>query len=116
MKHLRNTAAVLVLTLFTALAVFTVIQLGGRVFGTPTASAQTVTTQAAQSQSGSGAASQSSSGGSSSAGGSSGSNSAGGSSGSTSGGSSSGSGSSSGGQTYTCPATGCTASTCHATQ
>ena len=62
MKHLRNTPAVLVLTLFTALAVFTAIQLGGRVFGTPTASAQTVTTQAAQSQSGSGACSQSSSG------------------------------------------------------
>ena len=60
MKHLRNTPAVLVLTLFTALAVFTAIQLGGRVFGTPTASAQTVTTQAAQSQSGSGADSQSS--------------------------------------------------------
>ena len=99
MKHLRNTPAVLVLTLFTALAVFTAIQLGGRVFGTPTASAQTVTTQAAQSQSGSSGSGQGSSGATQSdpygAGSSSG---------------------SSGGQTYTCPATGCTASTCHATQ
>ena len=110
MKHLRNTPAVLVLTIFTALAVFTAIQLGGRLFGTSTASAQTVITQAAQSRSsggngyghGSGGAAETdpygNSGGSSSAGGS------------------SGSGSSSGGQTYTCPATGCTASTCHATQ
>ena len=114
MKHLRNTPAVLVLTLFTALAVFTTIQLGGRLFGTPTASAQAVTTQAAQSQSGSSGSSQSSSGASQSDPydyGDSGS-----SSGSSSAGSSSGSGSSSGGQTYTCPATGCTASTCHATQ
>ena len=47
MKLMRNTTAVLVLTLFTGLAVFTAIQLGGRLFGTPTASAQTVTTQSA---------------------------------------------------------------------
>ncbi|HEY5168726.1 MAG TPA: hypothetical protein VIK03_04950 [Thermoleophilia bacterium] len=101
MKLMRNTTAVLVLTLFTGLAVFTAIQLGGRLFGTPTASAQTVTTQAAQGQSGS-STGQSSSGSSQS---------------DPNGyGSSSGSGSSSGGQTYTCPATGCTASTCHATQ
>ena len=40
MKLMRNTTAVLVLTLFTGLAVFTAIQLGGRLFGTPTASAQ----------------------------------------------------------------------------
>ena len=33
----RNTAAVLVLTLFTGLAVFTAVQLGGRLFGTSTA-------------------------------------------------------------------------------
>ena len=105
----RNTAAVLVLTLFTGLAVFTAIQLGGRLFGTSTASAQTVTTQSATSTSGS---------------------SSGSSSGSTSGSSSTEQGSdtygygqssggdsgSSSGQTYTCPATGCTASSCHATQ
>ncbi len=45
MKNLsRNTAAVLVITLFTGLAVFSAIQLGGRLFGTSTANAQTVTT------------------------------------------------------------------------
>ncbi len=119
MKLFRNTSAVLVLTLFTGLAVFTAIQLGGRLFGTPTANAQTVTTQTAVGQSDSSGATdpygQSSDGatqsdpyGQSS-------------SGSTQTdpygyGDSSGSGSSSGGQTYTCPATGCTASTCHATQ
>jgi hypothetical protein len=106
MKLFRNTSAVLVLTLFTGLAVFTAIQLGGRLFGTPTANAQTVTSQTAVGQSGSSGATdpygQSSSG-------------------STQTdpygyGDSSESGSSSGGETYTCPATGCTASTCHATQ
>ena len=51
MKLFRNTTAVLVLTLFTGLAVFTAIQLGGRLFGTPTASAQTVTSQSATGQS-----------------------------------------------------------------
>ena len=51
MKLFRNTSAVLVLTLFTGLAVFTAIQLGGRLFGTPTANAQTVTTQTAVGQS-----------------------------------------------------------------
>ncbi len=115
MKNLsRNTAAVLVLTLFTGLAVFSAIQLGGRLFGTPTASAQTITTQAAQTQSGSTGGYGQSSGngygyGQSSNG-----------YGQSYGGSSSDpygqSGSSSGtGQTYTCPATGCTAPTCHAT-
>ena len=93
----RNTAAVLVLTLFTGLAVFTAVQLGGRLFGTSTASARTVTTQSSTAATGT-------------------------SSGSSSGSSSTqqstdGSGQSSGsGTTYTCPATGCTASTCHATQ
>jgi hypothetical protein len=116
----RNTTAVLVVTLFTGLAVFTAIQLGGRLFGTSTASAQTVTAQSAETQSGNGNAY-----------GESGSN-----QGSTDPygqtysdpyGQSSGSqgytdpygqsGSSADtGQTYTCPATGCTASTCHATQ
>lgn len=48
MKNItRNTAAVLVLTLFTGLAVFTAIQLGDRLFGTSEANAQAVTTQAA---------------------------------------------------------------------
>ncbi len=104
MKLFRNTTAVLVLTLFTGLAVFTAIQLGGRLFGTPTASARTLTTQSSTGQSSSGSGyGQSSSGGATQA--------------DPNGyGSSSGSGSSSGGQTYTCPATGCTASTCHATQ
>jgi hypothetical protein len=103
----RNTAAVLVLTLFTGLAVFTAVQLGGRLFGTSTASAQTVTTQSATSTSGSssGTASGSTSGSSSTE---QGSDAYGQSSGSDSG--------SSSGQTYTCPATGCTASSCHATQ
>jgi hypothetical protein len=105
MKLFRNTSAVLVLTLFTGLAVFTAIQLGGRLFGAPTASAQTVTTQSAVGQTGSSGATD--------AGGQS-------SDGATQadpygyGGSSGSDGSS--GQTYTCPATGCTASTCHATQ
>ena len=121
MKLFRNTTAVLVLTLFTGLAVFTAIQLGGRLFGTPTASAQTVTTQTAVGQSGSSGATDPY--------------------GQSSDGSDAvrpeatararaarrrrtrtatatraGPDGSSGGQTYTCPATGCTASTCHATQ
>jgi hypothetical protein len=108
MKNLsRNTAAVLVLTLFTGLAVFSAIQLGGRLFGTSTASAQSVSTQSVQTQNGSGY-------------------------GYGQGGSSQGysdpygqtysdpygQGGSGlgGGQTYTCPATGCTASSCHAAQ
>ena len=53
MKNLtRNTAAVLVVTLFTGLAVFSAIQLGGRLFGTSSANAQTITAvqQAAESE------------------------------------------------------------------
>ena len=98
----RNTAAVLVLTLFTGLAVFTAVQLGGRVFGTSTASAQTVTTQSSTATTGT--SSGTSSGSSSTQ--------------QSTDGSSQSSGSSSSGSdtTYTCPATGCTASTCHATQ
>jgi hypothetical protein len=46
----RNTAAVLVVTLFTGLAVFSAIQLGGRLFGTTSANAQTITAQAAVQQ------------------------------------------------------------------
>jgi hypothetical protein len=75
MKNLsRNTAAVLVLTLFTGLAVFSAIQLGyGNGQGSGTSDPYGY-------------------------------------------GGSTGSSSSGGGQTYTCPATGCTASSCHATQ
>ncbi len=103
----RNTTAVLVVTLFTGLAVFSAIQLGGRLFGTSTASAQTVATQAAQSHNGSGNGNGSGSG-----------NGYGQSGGSQTYSDPYGqsSGSSDGGQTYTCPATGCTASSCHATQ
>ncbi len=108
MKNLsRNTAAVLVVTLFTGLAVFSAIQLGGRLFGTSTASAQTVTTQATTSESeGASDGVQSAddyyydgSGGSG--------NGYGGSSSADSG---------SGATTQTCPATGCSATSCHATQ
>ena len=113
MKNLsRNTAAVLVVTLFTGLAVFSAIQLGGRLFGTSSASAQTISAQAAQSQGQSESDSgygQSSDGYTDPYGQSSGSQSYSdpyGQSGS----------STDTGQTYTCPATGCTASSCHATQ
>jgi hypothetical protein len=108
MKNLsRNTAAVLVITLFTGLAVFSAIQLGGRLFGTSTASAQTVTSQAATGQvedSSDGAVSvddyyDDGSGGYG--------NGYGGSSSADSGSAST---------TQTCPATGCSATSCHATQ
>ena len=108
MKIFRNTAAVLVLTLFTGLAVFTAIQLGDRLFGTPDASAQTVSAQSSSAieQSGDdyyddgngayvdpyGAGQSADPYGQSS-----------GVQGST-------------GTTQTCPATGCSASSCHATQ
>jgi hypothetical protein len=111
----RNTTAVLVVTLFTGLAVFSAIQLGGRLLGTSTASAQAVTTQSAQGQNDDGDADGQRDGSSQY------SDPYGQSSGSSGSevysdpygqsGSSSGSG-----QTYTCPATGCTASSCHATQ
>ena len=119
----RNTTAVLVVTLFTGLAVFSAIQLGGRLFGTSAANAQTVTAQAAQTQTGDGNAYGQSA---------------------TAARATptlrpdaptlraelrvsdsqtysdpygqSGSSSAQLGQTYTCPATGCTASSCHATQ
>jgi hypothetical protein len=109
MKNItRNTAAVLVLTLFTGLAVFTAIQLGDRLFGTSEANAQAVTTQAGQpssdDQSGADYYDDGTSG-----------------SGQTYSdpygyGASSGSSGSSGQTTMTCPATGCSASTCHAMQ
>ena len=98
MNIFRNTAAVLVLTLFTGLAVFTAVQLGDRLFGTSDAAAQTVTTQSstATDQQQSAADSYGYDQGSSSQG-------------------STGT-QDSGGTTQTCPATGCTASSCHATQ
>lgn len=110
MKNLsRNTAAVLVITLFTGLAVFSAIQLGGRLFGTPTANAQTVTSQAAGQL-------EDSSDGVESADeysydeddGSGGYGNGYGGSGSADSGSAS--------TTQTCPATGCSATSCHATQ
>ncbi|HEX5642790.1 MAG TPA: hypothetical protein VFZ86_10715 [Thermoleophilia bacterium] len=109
MKNLsRNTAAVLVITLFTGLAVFSAIQLGGRLFGTSTASAQTLTSQAVTGQledSSDGVESvdeyyyDDGSGGYG--------NGYGGSSSADSGSAST---------TQTCPATGCSATSCHATQ
>ena len=74
MKIFRNTAAVLVLTLFTGLAVFTAVQLGDRPFGTSDAAAQSTDPY------------------------------------------SQGSGTPDSATTQTCPATGCAASSCHATQ
>lgn len=112
----RNTAAVLVVTLFTGLAVFSAIQLGGRLFGTTSASAQTVTSQAAvqqpaESDGGDYGYEQGSEGYSDPYG-----QSSGDSQGYTDPYGQSGSGSSSGGTTQTCPATGCSATSCHATQ
>ncbi len=105
-------------TLFTGLAVFSAIQLGGRLFGTSSANAQTITAvqQAAESEysdggdgsgydQGSGSESYSDPYGQSS----------GGSQGYTDPYGQSSSGGSSG-TTMTCPATGCSASTCHALQ
>ena len=112
MKLFRNTAAVLVLTLFTGLAVFTAIQLGDRLFGTSDASAQTVSAQDSTAteqntddyyddDEGSSASTDVYGSGQNA-------DPYGQSAGSSSGASS--------GETYTCPATGCSASTCHATQ
>jgi hypothetical protein len=114
MKNLtRNTAAVLVVTLFTGLAVFSAIQLGGRLFGTTSANAQTVTSQAAVQQPAESDGDdygydQDTDGYSDPYG-----QSSGGSQGSADPYGQSDSGSSSG-TTMTCPATGCSASTCHA--
>ena len=118
MKNLtRNTAAVWVVTLFTGLAVFSAIQLGGRLFGTSSANAQTMSAPASQAQnddaygydqstddydhdeSSDGYGQSSGSQGSSDPYGQ--------------GGSSAGS---TGRTTMTCPATGCSASSCHALQ
>ena len=115
----RNTAAVLVVTLFTGLAVFSAIQLGGRLFGTTSANAQTVTSQAAVQQpeesesndygydQGTGSECSTDPYGQSSGSSQSYADPYG-----QSGSSSSGSS----GTTMTCPATGCSASTCHAMQ
>ncbi len=118
MKNLsRNTVAVLVVTLFTGLAVFSAIQLGGRLFGTSSANAQTISAQATQAQSGGGNGygygqdegqygyDQSSDGYDQSSGSQGYADPYG-----------QGGSSADAGQTYTCPATGCTASSCHATQ
>lgn len=117
-RTLRNTLAVLVITAFTALGVFGTVQLIGRVFGTSTASASTA---AAAQASGSGQSAGSGYGYGQSGSSGSGSGQSSGSSGS------SGAQSSSGSQSsvftpdpatglYTCPATGCTSSSCHALQ
>jgi hypothetical protein len=98
----RNTATVLVLTLFTGLAVFTAVQLGDRLFGTSDASARTTATQPFGSSPATSDQGQSPDGYGQS---------------SDPYGYDQGSGSqSSGGATQTCPATGCTASSCHASQ
>jgi hypothetical protein len=74
-RTLRNMTAVLVITLFTALAVFATVQLTGRLIGpADTAAAQTSAVQTSAAQT-----------------------------------------TTSGGQ-LVCPSTGCTASSCHATQ
>jgi hypothetical protein len=100
----RNTATVLVLTIFTGLAVFTAVQLGDRLFGTSDASAQTATTQPSGSSPATSDQGQSPDG-------------YGQSSDPYGYDQGSGSGSqSSSGATQTCPATGCTASSCHASQ
>ncbi len=113
MKNItRNTAAVLVLTLFTGLAVFTAVQLGNRLFATSEANAQTATTTAADQSS-----SEDQSAGDYHNDGTSGSGNGYGQSdpyGYDQG--SSGSSGPSRQTTMTCPATGCSASTCHATQ
>ena len=110
MKNLsRNTAAVLVITLFTGLAVFSAIQLGGRLFGTSAASAQTVTSQAATGQQ-----LEDSSDGVESDDGYYYDDGSGGYGNGYGGSSSADSGSAS--TTQTCPATGCSATSCHATQ
>jgi hypothetical protein len=98
MKNLgRNTAAVLVITLFTGLAVFSAVQLGGRLFGTQEASAQTAAAPASvQTESEDGY----------------GNGNGYGQSESDAYGYDQGSDGSSG--TMTCPATGCSASSCHA--
>ena len=111
MKLFRNTAAVLVLTLFTGLAVFTAIQLGDRLFGTPDASAQTVSAQTST------ATEQITDDDYDDEGSSASSGVYGSGQNADPYGQSAGSGSgASAGETYTCPATGCSASTCHATQ
>lgn len=120
MRLFRNTTAVIVLTLFTGLTVFTTIQLGDRLFGTSDANAQTVSAQGASTTPATTGESQSAedaygddseaysdpysdpydSGATADAYGQ---------------GSSSGAEASSG-TTQTCPATGCSASSCHATE
>ena len=104
-RTFRNTTAVLVLTVFTVLAVFAAVQLIGRVVGTPNASAQTTGAQSPGASSPAGTGQQDPNGygqGSDAYGYG------------QSAGNSGTQGSSDG--TLTCPSTGCTASTCHASQ
>jgi hypothetical protein len=119
MKNLsRNTAAVLVLTLFTGLAVFSAIELGDRLLGTSMANAQTATSPAVTSSGDAQSADEYYDDGTSGYGNGygQGSDDSGGSYADPYGyGESSGSASASG-TTMTCPATGCSASSCHATQ
>ncbi|MCX6373809.1 MAG: hypothetical protein NTX16_12195 [Actinobacteria bacterium] len=118
MRLFGNTAAVIVLTLFTGLAVFTTIQPGDRLFGTSDASAQTVSAQGVDTIPATTGESQS-------AEDSYGDDSEAYSDPYDSGGSaeeygrdqgSSSAGEDASGTTQTCPATGCSASSCHATE
>ena len=75
-RTFKNAAAVLVVTLFTALAIFATVQLTGRILGpTEAAAARTAPAQVAPDAAAGGA-----------------------------------------GEELVCPATGCTASSCHATE
>ena len=99
----RNTAAVLVLTLFTGLAVFSAIQLGDRLFGTADAGARTVTAASAAATEDEQIGDDSGVSGYDQGADAYGYDQGSGAEGST-------------GTTQTCPATGCSASSCHATQ
>lgn len=107
MRLFRNTAAVIVLTLFTGLAVFTTIQLGDRLCGTSDESAQTVSerTSTATDQSADDYSSDDSEAYADPYG-----------SGQTTDPYGQGSGAQDSTTTQTCPATGCSASSCHATK
>jgi len=80
-RTFKNVAAVLVVTLFTALAIFATVQLTGRILGpTDTAAARTAPAQTAPAQTTPDAAAGAA------------------------------------GEELVCPSTGCTASSCHATE
>ncbi len=116
MKNLsRNTAAVLVITLFTGLAVFSAVQLGARLFDTTEAGAQTLASPVALQQQGGGNGSGYGYGGGEQYADPNGQSPDGSRQYSDPYGESGSSSDSSGG-TMTCPATGCSASSCHALQ